>query len=147
VSVENGHVSELQIRRFVDRFYGEVRADSELGPIFEARVGDRWEAHLDRMVDFWSSVLLASGRYRGNPLEKHATLSGLESRHYDRWLELFEQTLGEVLPGPLATDVLARARRMRVVLDVGAGGTGGDRQRASRERTYGRSDPDARPSA
>ena len=69
------------------------------------------------MVDFWSGVLLASGRYRGNPLEVHRAIPGLESRHYDRWLDLFEATLMDVLPEPMARDVAARARRMRVVLD------------------------------
>lgn len=114
---DSGRPTEEDIRRFVVRFYGAVREDPELAPIFEARVGSRWDAHLDRMVDFWSSVLLASGRYTGNPLETHRAIPGLESRHYDRWLDLFEKTLRDVLEEPIARDVVARARRMRVVLD------------------------------
>jgi hemoglobin len=112
-----GRPTEEEIRHFVVRFYDAVRADPELAPIFENRVGARWDAHLDRMVDFWSSVLLASGRYRGDPLRTHRAIPGLESRHFDRWLSLFERTLGEVLEEPKARDVAARARRMRVVLD------------------------------
>jgi len=115
-----GKPSEEDIRRLVDRFYARARADAELGPIFERRIGADWDAHLDRMVDFWSSILLATGRYRGNPLERHAAVPGLESRHYDRWLELFDEALAEVMSEPLARDVGARARRMRVVLDRGA---------------------------
>jgi hemoglobin len=112
-----GRPTEDDIRRFVVRFYDEVRADPELGPIFEGRLGSHWGAHLERMVDFWSSILLATGRYRGNPLETHASIPGLESRHYERWLTLFEATLSEVFPEHLARDVAARAHRMRVVLD------------------------------
>ena len=109
--------TEADIRRIVETFYARVRVDPELGPIFEGRIGAGWDAHLDRMVDFWSGVLLATGRYRGNPLEKHASIPGLESHHYDRWLTLFEAVLSEVVDEHLARDIGARARRMRVVLD------------------------------
>ena len=109
--------SEAEIRRFVERFYAAVREDPELGPIFERRIGGAWDAHLDRMVDFWSSVLLASGRYRGNPLEKHAAVPEIRSAHYDRWLALFESVLERELDPAIARDVVARAHRMRLVLD------------------------------
>jgi hemoglobin len=109
--------TEADIRRIVETFYARVREDPELGPIFEGRIGSNWDAHLDRMVDFWSSVLLATARYRGNPLEKHASIPDLESRHYDRWLTHFDAVLSEVVDEHLARDIGARARRMRVVLD------------------------------
>ena len=109
--------TETQIRRFVDAFYMEVRRDPELGPVFEGRIGDQWDVHLDRMVDFWSTVLLASGRYEGNPREKHAAVPEIRSEHFDRWLALFEIVLLRELEESLARDVLARAQRMRVVLD------------------------------
>lgn len=112
--------TEADIRRFVVRFYAEVRRDADLGPIFEDRIGDRWSEHLDRMVDFWSSILLAAGRYRGNPQEKHAAVPAIESRHYDRWLELFAAVLSRELDPALAADIVARAHRMRSVLDRGA---------------------------
>jgi hemoglobin len=117
---DKGRPTEEDIRRFVVRFYDAVRADAELAPIFADRIGERWDAHLDRMVDFWSSVLLASGRYRGDPLRTHRAIPVLESRHFDRWLSLFERTVGEVLEEPKARDVVARARRMRDVLDPGS---------------------------
>ena len=109
--------TEDDIRRFVVRFYEVVRADPELGPIFERRISGSWDEHLDRMVDFWSSILLSSGRYAGNPLEKHRAVPEIESRHYDRWLELFESVLASELDESLARDVLGRAHRMRLVLD------------------------------
>ena len=112
-----GRPTEDEIRRFVVRFYAAVREDPELGPIFERRIGDDWDPHLDRMVDFWSTVLLATGRYTGNPLEKHAAVHEIRSEHYDRWLALFETVLLSELDEPLARDVVARARRMRLVLD------------------------------
>ena len=109
--------TEIQIRRFVDAFYEEVRLDPELGPIFDGRIAGHWDEHLARMVDFWSSILLASGRYEGNPREKHAAVPGIRSEHFDRWLALFEVVLFRELEEPIARDVLARAQRMRLVLD------------------------------
>jgi len=114
-----GRITEEEIRAFVEAFYGRVREDPELGPVFDRRVGDAWGAHMDRMVDFWSSVLLASGRFRGDPLGTHRRIEELRSDHFDRWLELFEEVLGQVLSEPKAADVLGRARRMRMVLDRG----------------------------
>ena len=109
--------TEADIRRFVERFYAAVRQDPELGPIFDARIAGAWPEHLDRMVDFWSSILLGSARYRGNPLDKHAAVPEIRSAHYDRWLALFETVLLAELAEPIARDVVARAHRMRLVLD------------------------------
>ena len=123
--VAQARPTEHEIERFVDRFYAEVRRDPELGPIFEARIGAHWTEHLDRMVDFWSSILLATGRYQGNPMEKHAAVPEIESHHYDRWLEIFESVLGRELEGDMARDIVARARRMRLALDREAEQGGG----------------------
>jgi truncated hemoglobin YjbI len=35
-------------------------------PIFERQVGHHWNEHLATLVDFWWSVGLKIGRYRGN---------------------------------------------------------------------------------
>jgi truncated hemoglobin YjbI len=38
------------------------------------------------MCAFWSSVALMSGRYHGQPMEKHLPLP-IDARHFDRWLD------------------------------------------------------------
>ena len=63
-TMEATGIDEAMIERLVRRFYGKVRADSVLGPVFEARITD-WEPHLQKMFAFWSSVALMSGRYHG----------------------------------------------------------------------------------
>ena len=62
---------EQQIKELVDSFYSRVRKDELLGPVFAEAIGEGWDAHLVTMSDFWSSVLLASGRYKGNPMLVH----------------------------------------------------------------------------
>jgi hemoglobin len=106
-------IAESQIRDLVFTFYDRVRDDDVLGPVFEARLAGRWDDHLERMCDFWSTVLLATGRFRGNPAAVHARIPGIRPEHFDRWIELFGQTAFDVLPAPVATDVVGRSTRMR----------------------------------
>ncbi|MDE2470997.1 MAG: group III truncated hemoglobin [Bradyrhizobium sp.] len=81
------------IRAVVEAFYVRVRADADLGPIFQ-RILD-WPAHLTRMCDFWSSVILITGAYKGDVIGQHLPLPGLTERHFGRWIELFEATTRE----------------------------------------------------
>lgn len=110
-------ITEQEIRDLVYTFYGRVREDASLGPVFEGRLAGRWESHLEKMCDFWSSVLLATGRFDGNPVEAHLRVPGISPEHFDRWIELFERTAHDVLRPHVATDVAGRAARMRIVLE------------------------------
>ena len=47
-------VDEAFIGVLVDRFYEAVRADPELGPVFEAAIGEDWSTHLQTMKHFWA---------------------------------------------------------------------------------------------
>lgn len=111
-------LSEPLIERLVHAFYARVRADAVLGPIFEARLAGRWDAHLGKMVDFWSSVVLKSGRYAGNPHMAHQKL-GLAPEHFARWLALFESTVATVCAGPAAALFIDRAHRIADSLQIG----------------------------
>lgn len=113
-------ITEAEIRDLVFTFYDRVRQDEHLGPVFERSLAGRWAEHLEKMCDFWSSVLLATGRFRGNPVRAHRSVAGIEPAHFDRWLELFEDTACDTLRPHVATDVVSRAARMRVVLERAA---------------------------
>jgi hemoglobin len=88
-------LTDAAIRRLVDRFYAKVRLDPDLGPIFDRALDGRWEPHLAIMTDFWSSVMLTSGRYKGNPMVTHAKVEGIAAELFPRWLELFSETAAE----------------------------------------------------
>lgn len=89
--------SEEQIKELVDCFYSRVRQDELLGPVFARAIGDHWEEHLTKMSDFWSTVVLASRRYKGNPMQVHINLPRLNQVHFDRWLALWRVTTFELL--------------------------------------------------
>ncbi|MFC3230608.1 group III truncated hemoglobin [Marinibaculum pumilum] len=116
VAAETG-IDEAMIDRLVRHFYGKVRGDPLLGPVFAARIAD-WEPHLRRMVDFWSSVALYTGRYHGQPMPVHQALP-VDAVHFDRWLHLFEAAAGEVCPPAAAAHFLERARRIAASLELG----------------------------
>jgi hemoglobin len=99
------------ISSFVERFYGKIREDALLGPIFAERIAD-WDLHLGRMKGFWRSVLHASGEFNGNPMVKHIAIPGLDERHFAHWLELFYATLREEQPTDDATQLVAERARM-----------------------------------
>ncbi|WP_226584161.1 group III truncated hemoglobin [Acuticoccus sediminis] len=103
-------LDETVLRELVHRFYDKVRTDPLLGPIFDARISD-WDRHLARMVDFWSSVALMTGRYHGQPVPAHAPLP-VDASHFDRWLYLFRETAREVSTPAGANHLIERAERI-----------------------------------
>jgi hemoglobin len=113
--VERTGIDEAMIDLLVRAFYDKVRADPLLGPVFAARIAD-WEPHLERMRDFWSSVALMSGRYHGQPTQKHLLLP-VDARHFDRWLELFVQTASAMCPPAAAAHFIERAQRIAQSLE------------------------------
>lgn len=88
---------EEQIKELVDSFYSRVRQDELLGPVFARAIGDHWAEHLTKMSDFWCTVVLASRRYKGNPMQVHINLPRLNQEHFDRWLALWRVTTFELL--------------------------------------------------
>jgi hemoglobin len=116
-------ITEEMIETLVRSFYARVRTDAMLAPIFDARIKD-WEPHLRQMCAFWSSVALMTGRYHGTPMVKHAPLP-VDAAHFDRWLELFEQTAHEVCPPEAKAHFVERARRIASSLELGIANANG----------------------
>jgi hemoglobin len=81
--------------------------DPEIGPVFNDAVHN-WDAHLALLKDFWSTVLLATGRYKGNPVLAHFPLP-IEERYFARWLALFSETANEVMPASQSAIVVDKA--------------------------------------
>jgi hemoglobin len=106
------HVSEASIRRLVDSFYVKVRRDPELAPIFLRAIPGDWQPHLNKMYDFWSSVMLTSGRYKGNPVIKHQVLPGMKISLFERWLALFNETCDELFDEAVGGAFRGKAARI-----------------------------------
>jgi hemoglobin len=105
-------ISEEGIRRLVDAFYAKVRCDPELAPIFMRAIPGDWQPHLTRMYAFWSSVMLTSGRYKGNPVVKHLVIPGILPHLFERWLALFNETCGELFDDGVGEQFRVKAARI-----------------------------------
>jgi hemoglobin len=103
-------IDETMIETLIQAFYARVRQDALLAPIFESRIAD-WEPHLD-------------SRYHGQPMAKHMPLL-VDSRHFDRWLALFEETARKVCPAAAAERFIERARRVAESLELGVASANG----------------------
>lgn len=105
-------IEEAWLRPLVERFYDSVRADPLLAPVFAEAISD-WADHHGRLTDFWSSVMLATGRYKGNPVALHLRhADALTPERFERWLHLWRQTSDEMLPPAAARAVQAKAERI-----------------------------------
>jgi hemoglobin len=106
-------VTESTIKAQVDAFYARVRCDAVLGPIFaDAIADDDWPAHLEKMYAFWSSVMLTSGRYKGDPVSTHRKVTAIEPPMFGNWLDMFEATATELFVPEIAGQFACKARRI-----------------------------------
>lgn len=103
-------VTEPAIGALVDLFYAKARRDPMIGPVFNAAIDD-WDEHLRRLRDFWSSVMLTSGRYKGNPMAAHMK-HALDPQFFERWLGLWAETAGEVFAPEPAAQFREKAERI-----------------------------------
>ena len=103
-------VDDTLIAQLVESFYETVRRDELLGPIFARHVKD-WPLHLARMKDFWASIMMESGRFSGNPMQKHIAVAGLDAAHFARWQALWDQTLARIAPSLAVAERFHKAAR------------------------------------
>jgi hemoglobin len=112
-------MSDDQLSCLVHRFYAKVRQDEVLGPVFNAAIDD-WDEHLEKLSAFWSSVMLTSGRYKGNPMAAHLKHAAtIRPPMFERWLQLWRETAQETLNETSALGVVAKAERIAESLQLG----------------------------
>lgn len=86
------------VHLLVNQFYGDVRKDQLLGPIFEGIIQDRWRKHLQKMYRFWQTILLDEHTYFGAPFPPHAYMP-IDQVHFDRWISIFHATVDRLFVG------------------------------------------------
>jgi len=94
-------VTKENLNKMVKIFYAKVLQDDIVGPFFIAKLGDdlksdRWAAHLELLTNFWASIAIGDSAYKGNPFAPHLNIENLSTQAFQRWLELFAQTLDTV---------------------------------------------------
>ncbi len=88
--------SPTEIETMVRRFYGAVAQDDLLGPVFNDVAMVDWSEHIPKLTGFWCRALLGIRGYTGNPFKQHAEIHArhpFTAAHFERWLDLFHETL------------------------------------------------------
>ena len=112
-------ISEEDIGRLVPAFYDRVRADPVLGPIFDQAIDD-WPLHLEKLKAFWSSVMLGTGRYKGQPMVAHVRHEPhMTEDNFSRGLALWRQTSDDMLAPEAAAAFQEKADRIAESLQLG----------------------------
>lgn len=99
------------IKLLVNAFYGTVRKDDLLKGIFENIIQDRWPEHLNKMYNFWQTVLLNEHTYKGSPFPPHAVMP-VEIEHFERWLMHWSATVDTYFVGERAERAVWQGQRM-----------------------------------
>ena len=115
---ELSQIDEAGLERLVHAFYARVREDTQLGPIFNRAIAD-WPEHLAKLHAFWSSVMLTSGRYKGQPVPAHVKhRDHITPALFDRWLALWGKTARELMTSEAAAELEAKAARIAESLQL-----------------------------
>lgn len=129
------------IVKLVDAFYGKVRADAALGHVFDGVAKVDWETHLPKLYAFWETVLFRAGTFRGNPLAAHVKLieqTDMGWPLFERWLELFTETVNEKFAGENAGHIIRCAEDMARVIHSKIHAISESRHASHRETEAGR---------
>lgn len=111
-------IDEVGIAQLVAAFYGRIRDDAELGPIFNTAIHD-WPEHLAKLTDFWTSVMLGSGRYKGDPVAAHRQHGDrITPALFERWLGVWQRTTEDVMTADAAAALRIKAYRIAESLQL-----------------------------
>jgi hemoglobin len=100
------------IALLVNSFYSKVMADPLIGHFF-AESNFSLEKHRPIIISFWETILLDVVTYSGNPMLKHLKMNEnmpLKKAHFDRWLQVWEETIYQNFAGEKADEALKRGK-------------------------------------
>jgi len=109
------------IIRLVNTFYDKVKPDETIGYFFNRVVDVNWEKHLPVMYNFWENIIFHVGSYSGNPMKHHISLhqkSPMKKEHFNRWIQLFNETVDELFEGEHAEQAKQRALSIATVMQI-----------------------------
>ncbi|MBO6201781.1 MAG: group III truncated hemoglobin [Chryseobacterium sp.] len=104
--------SRADVETLVNKFYDKVIKDDVIGFFFTDVAKIELNKHLPKMYNFWESILLGNPVYLGNPMRVHFPINevvALEERHFNRWLQIWEETVHENFEGQNTETAIARA--------------------------------------
>jgi truncated hemoglobin YjbI len=107
------------IEQLLIHFYEKAFNDDIIGYIFTEVMRLDLKAHLPIIASFWEDILLGTNQYYGNPVRVHKhinSLTALNIVHFERWLQLWNQTIDDHYKGPVCDEAKQRAANIAQVM-------------------------------
>ena len=107
--------SPEEIAEMVRRFYADVTMDDLLGPMFNDVAKVDWAEHLPKLTAYWCRALFSMPGYEGNAFRAHQLVHArraFTTAHFERWLDLFSETVDAGWAGANAEKAKALAHKV-----------------------------------
>lgn len=120
--MKNDILDRNDVYLLVNKFYDKVKLDPEIGPFFHKSI-ENWDAHIEKITNFWESSLFMVSTYSGNPGRTHVKVDAendkvIDEKSFGVWLNLWVQTINEYFEGELAELAKHHARKMATHLHL-----------------------------
>jgi hemoglobin len=109
------------IQLLLDSFYAKVLVDDVIGFIFRDIARIDLPTHMPVLYAFWETVLLGMTSYKGNAISKHIELNRLiplTDAHFERWKQLFFETIDELFEGKIALLAKEKANGLQMLMQL-----------------------------
>ena len=115
---ERRDVRDEDLHDVLTAFYDTIEQDPLLAPYF---IDLDMDAHMPRIVAFWSTILFHTGRYSGNAFRPHMSMPGLTAAHFARWVATLERTVDARHTGESAERMKDFAHRIAISMQLRLG--------------------------
>ena len=115
-------VRDEDLHDILTAFYDTIEQDELLAPYF---IDLDMDAHMPRIVAFWSTILFHTGQYSGNAFRPHMSMPGLTAAHFARWVATLERTVDARHAGESAERMKDFAHRIAISMQLRLGITPG----------------------
>lgn len=105
----------------LSKFYSKLLSDESISYIFTDIAKINLETHLPKIIDFWNLSLFGKGNYSNNVMKIHLDLNSeenLNQKHFDTWLNSFNQTVEANFSGKNAEIIKTKALSIATVMQI-----------------------------
>ena len=90
----------------IEKFYDKLLIDDQIAHFF---IELYLKEHIPKVADFWAFILIDRPGYSNNMMTAHARLD-LKEKDFERWLDLFHETINDLFDGEKANLAIERSK-------------------------------------
>lgn len=120
--MKNDITNREDLHLIVSEFYIKLLSNNDIKHFFDKFINkDTLEEHLNTLVDFWDNILFYSGTYNKNAMQPHVHLhkkKPFSKKHFEIWLDLFNQSVDENFSGTNTHTIKTRALSIATIMQI-----------------------------